>query len=209
MDSFSIVFVCTGNRFRSPLAEALVRQLTLGQSVSATSYGVLDLEESPALPEAVALARWWGLDVSEHRTRQVGSEPLANVSLVLGFEQSHVEHAVVDAGAPRQKSFTLRELVGLLEDVSPLSSQDPLERARDAVEHTSALRDVAPASRSGLSMPDPFGGSWKTYCKTAEEIRTLAIILVSSLFGVSDAGSLPSLPPELSRAAAGLGRSGS
>ena len=66
MDSFSIVFVCTGNRFRSPLAEAFVRRLTLGLSVDSESFGVLDLEESPALPEAIALAGWWGLDVSQH-----------------------------------------------------------------------------------------------------------------------------------------------
>src|SRR5205823_3120470 len=108
---------------------AFVRRLTPGLRVTAKSFGVLDLEDSPALPEAVALAGWFGIDLSRHRTQQIGLELLSDVDLILGFEESHVQHAVVDAEAPRQRTFTFREVVGLLENVSPLSTQDPVARA--------------------------------------------------------------------------------
>ena len=202
MDSFSIVFVCTGNRFRSPLAEAFVRRLTLGLRVSVGSFGLLNLEESPALPEAVELARWCGIDLSRHRTKQLGVEPLADIDVVLGFEQSHVRQAVVDADAPRQHSFTFRELVGLLANVSPSSPHGPVARARAALEGAAELRTATASRPDDISTPDPFGRSWKIYRETAEEIRTLAIALVASLFGVSDTRGLPPLPPKLPRAKA-------
>ena len=53
---FSAVFVCTGNRFRSPLAAALLGRIAQGLPVVTASYGTLDVEGLPALPEVVALA---------------------------------------------------------------------------------------------------------------------------------------------------------
>jgi hypothetical protein len=40
--SFEVVFVCTGNRFRSPLAAALFGRATAGLPVSVSSRGTLD-----------------------------------------------------------------------------------------------------------------------------------------------------------------------
>ena len=81
MDTFSIAFVCTGNRFRSPLAEAFVRRLTLGFPVSTESYGTLQLEDAPPLPEAVDIALSCGVSLSEHRTRYLNNASLQNVDL--------------------------------------------------------------------------------------------------------------------------------
>src|SRR5438128_7342059 len=111
---FSITFVCTGNRFRSPLAEAFVHRLTLGLPVTADSYGTLSLEDAPPLPEAVELALSCGISLSDHRTRYLNKASLQDVDLLLGFEPAHVHQAVVDARAPRERSFTVRDFVALL-----------------------------------------------------------------------------------------------
>jgi protein-tyrosine-phosphatase len=62
METFSIAFVCTGNRFRSPLAEAFVRRLTLGLPVETVSFVTLELEQAPPLDEALEIALWCGID---------------------------------------------------------------------------------------------------------------------------------------------------
>ena len=114
MDTFSIAFVCTGNRFRSPLAAAFVHRLTLGLPVRTESYGTLRVEDAPPLPEAAEMAVWCGVSLAEHRTRFVNNASLENIDLLLGFEPAHVRQAVVDAQAPRERSFMLGEFVPLL-----------------------------------------------------------------------------------------------
>ena len=50
---------------------------------------------------------------------------------------------VVDAEAPRHRTFTFREFVWLIENASPPSSEDPVARAQGAIEHAAALRNAA------------------------------------------------------------------
>src|SRR5206468_2429041 len=97
-------------------AEAFVHRLTAGLPVTIESFGTLDLGRAAPLPEAVELGHDYGLDVSGHVTRYVSTASLAQVDLVVGFEAAHVRQAVVDAGAPRDRAFTMREIVRLLED---------------------------------------------------------------------------------------------
>jgi protein-tyrosine phosphatase len=198
MNTFSIIFVCTGNRFRSPLAEAFVRRLTLGLPVSVESFGILNLNDSPALREAIELAHWCGIDLAGHRARQLGSESLEDVDLLLGFERAHIRHAVVESGAPRDRSFTLLEFLALLDDFSPNAPAEVMTRARQAVDHAVARRGGT-VRGSRFEVSDPFGRSWKIYRSTAEEVRSLSIALVRSVFGLDEVHGLPALPPKLRR----------
>jgi PadR family transcriptional regulator PadR len=109
VDTFSIAFVCTGNRFRSPLAEAFVHRLTLELPVSVGSYGTLELENAPPLPEAAEIALSCGISLADHRTRYLNNASLEDVDLLLGFEPAHIRQAVVDGRAPRERSFTMRD----------------------------------------------------------------------------------------------------
>jgi protein-tyrosine-phosphatase len=199
LDTFSITFVCTGNRFRSPLAEAFVRQLTQGMPVATESYGTLPLEGAPPLPEAVEIASSCGISLTNHRSRYVNNASLADVDLLLGFEPTHVHQAVVDARAPRGRSFTARDFISLLVAAGPAMDDDPITRARSLV----ALAGEGAARASGLmttGMRDPFGGPRKVYWQTASEIRDLSITLAQTLFGVSDTDGLPPIPRRFGRA---------
>jgi protein-tyrosine-phosphatase len=200
VDTFSITFVCTGNRFRSPLAEAFVHRLTLGLPVTADSYGTLSQEDAPPLPEAVEIARSCGISLSDHRTRYLNKASLRDVDLVLGFEAAHVHQAVVDAQAPRERSFTVHDFVSLLPAAGfAAPGEDVVERARLLVA-AAGERFARLPKPTMKSMRDPFGGPWKVYRQTASDVRDLSIILVESLFGVGDPHGLPPIPQQLGRA---------
>jgi protein-tyrosine-phosphatase len=200
LDTFSIAFVCTGNRFRSPLAEAFVRRLTQGMPVTTESYGTLPLEGAPPLPEAVEIATSCGISLTNHRSRYVNNASLVDVDLLLGFEPIHVQQAVVDAQAPRERSFTMRDLISLLVAAGPAPpDEDPLPRARSLV----ALAGESAAQTSGLmttGMGDPFGGTWKVYRQSASDIRDLSITLAQTLFGLSHTDDLPPIRRRFGRA---------
>jgi len=194
LDTFSIVFVCTGNRFRSPLAEAFVRRLSLGLPVTTESFGTLELEDAPALPEALEIGLRCGLDLSSHRTRHVGHASLDQVDLVLGFDETHVQRAVVDAKAPRRRAFTLRGIARLLPAAEVSPQEDVILRARHALDQLEEMRAADLESRRHDDMQDPFGRSWNVYRETAAEIRELSILLVETLFGITDTRGLPPVP---------------
>jgi protein-tyrosine-phosphatase len=199
LDTFSIAFVCTGNRFRSPLAEAFVHRLTLSLPVSTESYGTLEVEDAPPLPEAAEIAVWCGISLAEHRSRYLNNASLENVDLLLGFEPAHVRQAVVDAQARRERSFTLGDFVPLLPAYgAPEADGDIVVRARSLVADA-GQRVGDSKGLNSASIRDPFGGPWKVYRQTAVEIRELTIALAERLFGVTDASALPPVPPKLGR----------
>jgi protein-tyrosine phosphatase len=177
-DRFEVVFICTGNRFRSAIAEALLAKLTDGLPVRAASAGTLDLGPVGVLPEALELAPSLGVELGAHRARCIRRVDLHGSDLVLGFELVHVATAVADCGAARERSFTLPELVELLPREPPPGG-DPLERARAMVRRAHDARD--PSRRPELA--DPLGGSPQVFRFTADEVRRLVERLAASLFG--------------------------
>jgi protein-tyrosine-phosphatase len=198
LDAFKIVFVCTGNRFRSPLAAAFVHRLTLGLPVTTESYGTLRAEDAPALPEAVEIALWCGISLGDHRSRFLNNASLDDVDLLLGFEPAHVRQAVVDAHAPREHSFTIGDFVPALPPADARSREDVVAHARSLVAAT-GRRLADSAGLRSASMPDPFGGPWKVYRQTASEIRDLSLALAEKLFGVTDTSALPPIPTRIGR----------
>jgi protein-tyrosine phosphatase len=180
---FDVAFVCTGNRFRSPLAAALLSAETDGLPLRTSSFGIVDLRSSTALPEALDVAESFGLDLSEHRTRCVTDADLEHVDLVLGFERTHVHSATVDGHAPIEHTFTLPELVELLQEVrQPLQASAAVERARGRIEAAHALRPPGFRSRRVPEIGDPLGRSASAQRRIAEEVRDLVSRLGAMLF---------------------------
>jgi protein-tyrosine-phosphatase len=186
-DRFSLLFLCAGNRFRSPLAAAFLRRLTIGLPVTVASAGMLEVGDAPALPEALNLGAWGGVDLSGHRARRLAAEHLRGVDLVLGFEQIHIRQAVIDTGADRTGAFTLGELVGLLGELDRVGPDRFLpEIARERVRLADELRSDRLSTADDV--PDPFGGSKKDYRDTAIRIQRLVLALGADLFGVTGNG---------------------
>ena len=187
---FELVLICTGNRVRSPVAEGFMRALTDGLRVNVSSVGVLDVGSVPALPEAIETAAALGLDISGHRARCVLAHDLSGADLVVGFERRHVATAVVDARAPRERTFGILELVELLERIDPPRATTPEERARGAVARAHALRR---SDAELQELPDPLGGSRDVYRETISRVRLLCERLAVGLFGEAAAERLPAI----------------
>ena len=168
-DTFDVVFVCTGNQFRSPLAEAVFARATAGLPVHVSSCGTWATDGARAFDEAARLGTRLSVDLSAHRSRQLGD--LSGADLVVGFERRHVEHAVVDGGASRERAFTLPQIVALLEEASADGS--PRERL-EALRPGSVLE--AP------EIEDPIGLRRERQEEIADEVEALASRLAAGLF---------------------------
>lgn len=180
-DPFEVVFVCTGNRFRSPIAAATFAAETVGLPVRVLSFGTLELGGAPALDEAVRLSNAFGLDLSSHRSRCLDDVSLDDVDLVIGFELNHVARAVVDAGARRERTFMLGEIVPALEWAAHAADgPDPAARAREAVRL--ADDDRGRASVPPPTIADPYGGAAADYERAAATVRDLTHRLAAALF---------------------------
>jgi protein-tyrosine-phosphatase len=91
-----VLFVCTGNICRSPMAAAIARDLlaAAGSSdVEVSSAGTQALAGNGATGLAIAIAEEHGLDLLGHRARQLTPELVAGADLVVGMTREHTEAA--------------------------------------------------------------------------------------------------------------------
>jgi protein-tyrosine-phosphatase len=182
-----IAFVCTGNRYRSVLAEAAFRATVEGLPVRVGSFGTLDVGDAEPLPEALEAAREFGLDISGHAARCVVGADLSQASLVVGFETFHSATAIVDAGAPVERTFTLPELVELLERVGPVSARDPIERALERIARANALRGSTPRQTPPVEIADPIGQARSRQQAIGRAVYASATRLAEQLLGEASA----------------------
>ena len=71
-----VLFVCAGNICRSPFAEGLARRLAAerGLDVEFASAGEIALDGDRCPPDAVAVAKEYGVDLSSHRARRLTTD---------------------------------------------------------------------------------------------------------------------------------------
>jgi protein-tyrosine phosphatase len=97
-----IVFICTGNTCRSPLAEALCKKM-LGERLQCApdelpqhgfiilSAGLAALTGGSAAPEAIETARELGADLDGHTSRPLTPTLVAQADYLIGMTQQHLE----------------------------------------------------------------------------------------------------------------------
>lgn len=89
-DKKNILFVCTGNTCRSPMAEFLFRhRLGLDGAWQAHSAGVMAMPGCPASKEAHQVLDELGIDASEHCSRPVTRELVDEATLIAAMTQGH------------------------------------------------------------------------------------------------------------------------
>jgi len=98
-----ILIVCTGNIFRSPLAEAYLKELLKKEglsSVEVVSAGLYAQEGIKAADTAIDLAKKDGLDISNHLSKALNPEMLQKSKIILVMEKFHknfIENIYPDA----------------------------------------------------------------------------------------------------------------
>jgi protein-tyrosine-phosphatase len=92
----SVLFVCTANQFRSPIAAAIFRKLLAAEpgvtdSWTVASAGTWTRPGQPVIPMALQAARKLGIDLATHRSVQVSGQLLGEYDLILVMEASQKE----------------------------------------------------------------------------------------------------------------------
>ena len=178
---FDVVFVCSGNRCRSPVAEQWLNRFSPGPWLRAASTGTLDLRASRPPHEMIEVAAELGLDLGGHRSRHISSSPVDRADLVIGMALEHVATSVVDWGADATRSFTLVELVDLLKAVPPVQEAEPEARARRLVAAAHDERSQRKGAKHAIDIVDPIGGPYRLYRDVTEQIRDLCSQLADAL----------------------------
>jgi protein-tyrosine-phosphatase len=117
----SIVFVCTGNVCRSPMAagffyDKLLREKADGR-VRVRSAGTWALEGQPASAYALQVMNEHGLDISQHRGHNLVQEDVDQADLILVMTRRHADIVARDMQSVPDKVFLLSEMAGQAQDI--------------------------------------------------------------------------------------------
>src|SRR5258708_1974857 len=122
----TILFVCTGNVCRSPMAEGIFRQVMKGRRDSQVmSAGIGAMEGQAPSPYAVQAVKELGIDISKQRSRQLTSELVQEADYIFGMTHSHVDTVFLLYPQAAEKTFLLREFDETL-DIFEKDISDPI-----------------------------------------------------------------------------------
>ena len=102
-----ILFVCTGNTCRSPMAEALCRKLLKEQNkteIRCSSAGLSAMDGEPVSDNAVVVCEEAGLDISRHRARSLTAWEAENTDVFFAMTPSH-GYVLRRVGVPQEKIY--------------------------------------------------------------------------------------------------------
>lgn len=139
--SYRILFVCTGNTCRSPLAEAIARRALAERGwdhVEVDSAGTSATWDAPASNGSVHAAAEIGLDLTGHRSQPLTLGHVEGADIILAMTTPHVEH------------------------VRALGGESKVELI------TAFGRDEPPDEGEGV--PDPVGGSAEEYAEVRDRL---------------------------------------
>ena len=105
-----ILFVCTGNTCRSPMAEAITRKIAVEKGLTeleATSAGTSAWDTAPPSDGALLVAMERGMDLSEHRAQTLTRDLVKGSDLILAMGPHHLER--IEALGGEGKAFLLSD----------------------------------------------------------------------------------------------------
>ena len=200
-----VLFVCTGNTCRSPMAAALFRSrrdrdyphLTF---VEASSAGISAVPGNAATQECVQAMDLWGEDLSGHRASPLTPARLEEADLVLAMAREHLLSIERISPGSLARTTTLTYLSSREPEVSAFLGDEPVKgeeelrsrigevlgRLRKGAGNEGYLVDMQ--SRSSDIM-DPIGSPLGVYLSVAEEIDAYLQGAMRALFGRPLGGS--------------------
>jgi protein-tyrosine phosphatase len=128
----SVLFVCTGNLYRSPLAAAFFRaQLpaNICNDWTVASAGTWTQSGQPVTPETIRAAAKFGANVEGHLSQLIGADLLSRFDLVLVMEKGHKEALIQEFPFASYKIHLISQVVdNLVYDIpDPMNSGQEIE----------------------------------------------------------------------------------
>lgn len=151
----NLLFVCTGNICRSPMAEWLLRKLLQDRpipGVQVQSAGFIALPGNTATNLAMLVAKEHGVDLSQHRAQPLSASLIRDADLILVMEPGH--------------------------------RWELLYQRPDAASKIFLLRHFAPSGDRDREIADPYGMDMEAYRLSFQEIRECVESLFDWLSGV-------------------------
>src|SRR5438876_9217435 len=136
-----VLFVCTGNTCRSPLAEAIARKISIERGlhdVEALSAGTSAHDGSPASDGALLVAMERGMDLSQHRAQTLSRDLVCDADLVLAMGPHHLERIEALGGGGR--AYLLADYASHGASARPIS--DPIGAELDVYRATADELDA-------------------------------------------------------------------
>ena len=147
----TVLFVCTGNVCRSPMAEGIFRQAVRGRGdYRALSAGLGAAEGQPPSAYAVQAVKELGIDISAGRSRMLTAELVQQADYIFGMTHSHLDTVAMLYPQAAEKIFLLREF----------------DETLDAFD-----KDIS----------DPIGGSYEVYLNCRDQIEQGIVSLLRFL----------------------------
>src|SRR6266404_2017908 len=127
----TILFVCTGNVCRSPMAEGIFRQAVQGRSdYRVLAAGLGAMEGQPPSLYAVQAVKELGIDISGQRSRMLTAELVHEADYIFGMTHSHIDTVMLLYPHAAEKTFLLREFDETL-DLFEKDISDPIGGSYD------------------------------------------------------------------------------
>ncbi|MFF8399119.1 low molecular weight phosphatase family protein [Streptomyces sp. NPDC016172] len=160
MPPFRVLVVCTGNLYRSPLAECLLRHQLLDhrQVIHVSSAGTRAVAGVPAAAAVTSFLAGRGLRPCGVGSRRLTEDMVENADLVLGAAREHREAAVrLSPVRALSRAFTFREFARLARSEDAVGTLDPAARFAALVQGAAARRGAVSARMGDVDVKDPLG----------------------------------------------------
>lgn len=186
-----ILFICTANRCRSPLAEVIAREQIHRREVDAVTASAGYMESGfEAASGSINAARKRGLDLSEHRSRELEPTMISWADVIIGMEPGHILDLSDLVPGAQKWALTLKELARLVTDplVTDLTGRPAIGSPLSTQQIHHWVRQVGDRSLGSLlsgenTVADPIGRSDRAFRSTAKEIDALITIVFDAWFG--------------------------